>query len=75
MFICHWMKRHISFRYPTEKPPHNHFQGIETELQGKEGMKLDQAHVQRDIGTTDLIQGQGTFTQLTIITDREQDHL
>ena len=60
---------------PTENPAHDQVRGIETKFQGKESMKLHHTRVQRDRGTAGLVQDQGTFTQLRIITDREQDHL
>ena len=57
------MKKHITnIPGPTEHPAHDQIQRIETEFQGKES-------------TAGLIQGQGTFAQLKIITDHEQDHL
>ena len=69
------MKKPISLHDPTEKPTHDQVRGIETELQGKESMKLHHACIQRDRGTAGLVQGQGTFILLRIITDHEQDHL
>ena len=70
------MKKHITnIPGPTEDPAHDQIQRIETEFQGKESMKLHHSRIQRNRGTAGLIQGQGTFAQLKIITDHEQDHL